>query len=139
MAKKPDPDPVADALGQLGAPWYVRLGWKAKKGAIMNGVLKFLDGKLGKNWKRVGFGVVFILLLLERAAEILFGFSIPLLHQALSVVALYLGSVHADAPAAIDEGAKQIPAIIAALTTGVMGLIALLQPMLRWLLSRPKA
>lgn len=39
-----DPDPVADALKRSGAPWYIRLGWRAKKGEIMAWLLKMLNG-----------------------------------------------------------------------------------------------
>lgn len=37
-------DPVADVLKRTGAPWYIRLGWRAKKGEIMAWLLKMLNG-----------------------------------------------------------------------------------------------
>jgi hypothetical protein len=129
-------DPVADLLKDAKAPWYVRLGWKAKKGAIMEAVLAFLDAKVGKGWKRIAFGVVFALLLVTQSAAILFGVQIPLFDSALRLVAGYLSTANPDAPVSLDQAREQWPTIIAAFTTGVAGVVALLQPTLRWLLAR---
>ena len=129
-------DPVADVLKNAGAPWYVRMGWKLKKGAIMKAALEYLDKTLGKNWKRMAFGVVFITVLVLKALELLFGIHVPVLDSALHAVSGYLATENPDAPVTLEQAQQNSGIVVTALVTGVTGLIALVQPTLRWLLGR---
>jgi len=131
-------DPVEDLLKDAKAPWYVRLGWRMKKGAIMQAVLAFFDAKFGAGWKRMAFGVVFCVLLVAQAVSLLFGIQIPILGQALTVVGVYLQAANPDAPVVLADVPEQVKTILVPLTTGVAALVALLQPVLRWWLNRQK-
>lgn len=44
-----DQDPLAELLKDTKAPWYVRLGWKMKKGEIMAWLASLLKGLNGNN------------------------------------------------------------------------------------------
>jgi len=37
-------DPVAEVLARTNAPWYVRLGWRMKRGEIMAWIGRLLNG-----------------------------------------------------------------------------------------------
>lgn len=132
-------DPVEDLLKEAKAPWYVRLGWRMKKGAIMQAVLAFLDAKLGKGWKRMAWGVVFCLILITQSVAIIFGIQIPVLNQALVLVSSYLSAANPDAPVSLNEAPAQVGLVVTALVSGVGAFIALLQPFLRYWLDRKKA
>lgn len=129
-------DPVTDLLSETKAPWYVRLGWRVKKGEIMQWLLSFLDARFGANWKRVGFGVVAALMLLAQAIKLVFGFEVPLLSQALAFIASYLSAANPDAPTPLNQLVGEAGVIVTAIVTGILGLVALVQPTLRWLLAK---
>jgi len=122
-------DPVADALSKLKAPWTLRLGWKLNKGGIMTWMLSFLDKYLGKNWKRIAFGVAFCLALVLNGLVHLFP-GLPIVSQALTIlmtVTQFLG-LGSDAPVTIGQG-------VAIAISSLTALVAVIQPLMRWVVG----
>lgn len=124
------PDLIADALAKLKAPWTLRLGWKLNKGGIMAWVLAFLDKYLGKNWKRIFFGVAaavsIVLEILHNLMPAAFGWADTAVKWIASAVTFTGAGTGAPADWA---------QLVAGVVSAVLAVVALVQPILRWATS----
>ena len=116
---------VPDLGRALGAPWYIRLGLKLGRGGVVAKVGKLFEGRPGLTRT--------ILALYIAVTAILHAVGLQGPAELLTTAWAWLGLTQATAGAPVDTTA--LSAAVDAFVTATLGLIAIVRPLVRWVMA----